>query len=296
MKNLLCLFLMVTSLIARNALADPTPPSTINAPWVETFTKDGVVVAYAGAVHHSSLHYPDASQDPIFETVSDEFSLLQPQAVIVEGVDPKDLQGFLEFAKQCADANYNLAGQMCDEPEFTAVEAMNAGAVVLTGEPSGSSVASYFESQGYTAQDLLAFYVMRSIPVQNNHVPLTEETFPAFFQSIVRGGEQDLDLNVSFTVADFAVWYAKNMPLPANYLNISTNDTGPTPDTGGAPTVLNKLSATDMVMRDGNVVSTIQQAMSTYQRILVVYGASHPIFEWPQLVQLLGDPVFTKPY
>jgi hypothetical protein len=292
-RSALCSFM---ALISLSAWADSGAPSTVNAPWVETFTNAGKTVAYVGAVHHSPILYPDATKDPVFETVASEFSSLHPQAVIVEGVDPMDLQGFLQFAKQCAAANYNLPGKICDEPEFTAVEAMQSGATVLTGEPSGASVVSYFESQGYTVRDVLAFYVMRMIPVQNNHVPLTQTSFPAFFQSVIRGAEHDLGVNVPFTVDDFSAWYAKNMPLPSNYLEITTNDTGPTPDTSNGPTFLNKLSVADTVMRDGNVVSTIQQATSTYQRILVVYGASHLVFEWSQLVGLLGTPEFTKPY
>lgn len=234
--------------------------------------------------------------DPVFKTVAYEFSLIHPDAVIVEGVDPKDMSGFLQFAKQCAAANYNLTGKVCDEPQFTAVQAMNAGIAVLTGEPADPAIVSYFESQGHTVQDLLAFYVMRMIPVQNNHSPLTQTTFPAFFQSVIQSAEHDLGVNVPFTVDDFAAWYTKNMPLPSSYLEITTNDTGPTPDTSNGPTVLNKLSAADSVMRDGSVVSAIQQATSTYQRILVVYGASHLVFEWSQLIGLLGTPEFTKPY
>jgi hypothetical protein len=292
-RSVLCSLLV---LISVPAWSDPGPPSTLNAPWVETFTNEGKIVAYVGAVHHSPILYPDAMKDPVFETVASEFSSLRPQAVIVEGVDPMDLQGFLQFAKQCAAANYNLAGKICDEPEFAAVEAMQSDAVVLTGEPASSAVVSYFENQGYTIQDLLAFYVMRMIPVQNNHVPLTQAAFPAFFQSVIQGAEHDLEVNVSFTVDDFTAWYAQNMPLPSNYLEITTNDTGPTPDTSHRPTVLNKLSVADTVMRDGNVVSTIQKAASTYQRVLVVYGASHLVFEWSQLLGLLGTPTLTKPY
>ena len=290
------IFFFFITLVSISVWADPSAPSTANAPWVETFTDNGKVVVYVGAVHHSPILYPDPMKDPIFETVAYEFSALQPQVVIVEGVDPKDLQGFLQFSKQCAAANYNLAGKICDEPQFAAVEAMNLGAAILTGEPSGPSVVSYFESQGYTIADLLAFYVLRSIPVQNNHVPLTQATFPAFFQSVILGSEQDLGISVPFTVADFTAWYSKNMPAPENYLDISTNDTGPNPDTSNGPTILNKLSATDSVMRDGSVVATIQQATSAYQRVFVVYGASHLVFEWPQLIVLLGIPQFTKPY
>jgi hypothetical protein len=293
------LFVMI-GLFGVNAHADisttPPPPSTINAPWIETFQQAGTTVAYVGAVHHSSVTYPNAIQDPIFETVAQEFAQEKPQAVIVEGVDPSQLSGFLNFAKSCAAANYNLNGQFCDEPEFTAVEAMNSGAEVFTGEPSATDVLKYFEGAGYSVQDVLAFDVMINIPVEKAHTPLTDSNFPTFLNGVVANSEKTMGINVAFTATDFQNWYAQNMLSPASYLDIATNDTGPTPVVTGQPTKLNQMSATDSVMRDGNVIKTIQMVSSKYQRALVVYGASHLVDEWNQLIAMLGTPTFSKPY
>src|ERR1700722_3562432 len=151
-------------------LAD-SPPSTINAPFIETYRQNGKELIYVAVVHHSSLKYPNAMTDPTFETIAKIFAQTPPDAVIVEGVDPPDLSSFLQFAKTCAAANYNLPGRLCNEPAFAANLATGIGAVVYAGEPSGPSVLAYFEKQGYAAHDILAFYVMRMIPVQNNGPP-----------------------------------------------------------------------------------------------------------------------------
>jgi hypothetical protein len=272
-----------------------SPPSTINAPFIETYRQNGKELIYVAVVHHSSLKYPNAMTDPTFETIAQIFAQTPPDAVIVEGVDPPDLSSFLQFAKSCAAANYNLPGRLCNEPEFTADLATGIGAVVYAGEPSGPSVLAYFEKQGYVAHDILAFYIMRMIPVQNNSVPLTSATFPAFEQKVTKDAQRKLGISVPFSPDDFSAWYAKNMPVPTNYLIITTNDTGPASH-GQKPTLLNTLARIDLVMRDGNIVTTIQQAIAKYNRVLVVYGASHLVFEWDQLQQIMGTPAWSKPF
>lgn len=291
----------LASLLALAAIATPmcsdadSPPSTVLAPFVETYQKQGKTLIYVGAVHHSPLTYPDAMTDPVFETVAKVFSEGAPEAVIVEGVDPSEMSGFLRFSKQCAAANYNLAEQLCDEPEYVAYTATQIGAAVYTGEPSAPAVLSYFESKGYVVQDFLAYYVMINIPVQNHHTPLTSVSFSAFEQKVVKNTEQELGISVPFAAGDFAAWYAKNMPSPPNYFDLTTNDTGPSIP-GQTPTLLSKFSSVDSAMRDGSVVATIQEALGKYDRVLVVYGASHVVFEWNQLEQMLGVPTYSKPF
>lgn len=272
-----------------------SPPSTINAPFIETYRKSGKELIYVAVVHHSSLKYPNAMADPTFETIAQVFAQTPPDAVVVEGVDPPDLSSFLQFAKSCAAASYNLPGKICNEPTFVADRASGMGAVVYTGEPSGPSVLAYFEKRGYVAQDVLAFYIMRMIPVQNNHAPLTPETFPAFEQKVTQDAQRKLGISVPFSPDDFSTWYVKNMPVPTNYLAITTNDTGPAPY-GRKPTLLNTLESVDLVMRDESVVTAIQQAIEKHKRVLVVYGASHLVFEWNQLEQMMGTPTWSKPF
>lgn len=290
-RFLVTLFLFASSPIC---LAQ-SPPSTINAPFIETYRQNGKELIYAAVVHHSSLKYPSAMTDPTFETIAQIFAQTPPDAVIVEGVDPLDMSSFLQFAKSCAAAKYSLPGRLCNEPEFAADLAAGTGAVVVAGEPSGPSVLAYFEKQGYVAHDILAFYIMRMIPVQNSHVPLTPATFPAFEEKVTKDAQRKLGISVPFSADEFSAWYAKNMPVPTNYLAITANDTGPAPH-GQKPTLLNTLARVDLVMRDGNIVTTIQQVLAKHNRVLVVYGASHLVFEWDQLQQIMGTPVWSKPF
>ena len=53
---------------------------------------------------------------------------------------------------------------------------------------------------------------------------------------------------------------------------------------------MHTLSHLSNSIRDANVVTTIQTAFETHNRVLVIYGASHLVFEWDQLIALYGKP------
>ncbi|MGJ4932412.1 hypothetical protein ACQR1I_22235 [Bradyrhizobium sp. HKCCYLS2038] len=276
-------------------LAGSTPPSTINAPFIETYKRSGKELIYLAVVHHSSLKYPNAMSDPTFKTIAQIFAQTPPDAVVVEGVEPQDLSSFLQFARSCAAANFNLSEKICNEPPFAADLATSIGAVVYGGEPQGVSVLAHFEKHGYTAQDVLAYYVMRMVPVQNKHAPLTPETFAAFEQKVTRDARRKLGISEPFSPEDFLAWFVKNKPGPENYLTITANDTGPGAP-GQKPTLLNTLTRINLALRDESVVKTIQQALEKHNRVLVVYGSAHLVLEWDQLEQLMGTPTWSKPF
>ena len=84
------------------------------------------------------------------------------------------------------------------------------------------------------------------------------------------------------------------MPIPMSYLDITTNDTGP--DSSPNATKLQKMSAVDSVMRDGSVVGVVKRTLAKHTRVLVVYGASHLVFEWSSLEAFMGVPTSSKPF
>jgi hypothetical protein len=290
-----CPALAFLTLTVALALGAPPPPSTRQAPFIETFQRNGRTLIYVLAVHHSSVLFPDPMNDPVFKTIQSVFSKTPPDAVIVEGVDPSQMSGFLAYANQCA-ANYNLPGKSCDEPAFSANSAMQNGVPVYTGEPSARAVLSFFEAQGYSTQDFFALQILSNIPHEKRHGQLTEDKFRQLVQRITGNENHLLGISVRFTSEDFAAWYAKHMQIPINYLDITLEDTSPDPQANRANTVLHTLVGLSNKMRDRNIVATIKTVLQNHNRVLIVYGASHLDFEWEELVQFLGIPKKTKPF
>jgi hypothetical protein len=268
--------------------------SSMQAPFIETFQRNGKTLIYVLSVHHSPVLFPDAMADPVFKTIQSVLLKTPPDAVILEGVDPSQISGFLEYARQCAAANYNLAGRACDENAFTAYSAAAAGAQAYTGEPSASASLSVFRGHGYSIQDFFAFWIMNNIPQEKRHGTLSEDKFRQLVDRVVGYENRLLGTPTSFTTEDFAAWYAKNMRTPHNYLDIAQEDTSPNPSPGS--TLLHTLSALSTRARDENIVATIKTALENHSRVLVVYGASHFGLEREELVRLMGMPKKTKPF
>ncbi len=171
-------------MLALLALLAPPPLSTKHAPFIETFTRNGKTLIYVLSVHHSLVLFPDAMSDPVFKTIQSVFLKTPPDAVIVEGVDPSQISGFLDHAKQCAAASYNLAGTACDENAFTAYSATENGAP-STQERSARVSLSFFEARGYSIQDFLAFLIMNNIPPEKRRGQLTEDKFRRLVNRVV---------------------------------------------------------------------------------------------------------------
>ena len=216
--------------------------------------------------------------------------------MIVEGVDPSQISGFIDYAKQCAAANYNLPGKNCEESAITAYSASQNGAPVYTGEPSARASLSFFEAQGYSIQDFLAFWIMNNIPQEKRHGQLTVDKFRHLVDQVVSDKNYLLGTSVRFTTEDFAAWYAKNMQTSRTYLDIEQEDTSPYTPPAGPKTVLHTLSALSTKAWDKNVVATIKTALEKHKRVLAVYGHSHLESEWEELVQFMGIPKKTKPF
>lgn len=287
---------LLVSIVTAQIGATPRPPSTRNIPFVETFERDSKTLVYVAANHHSSVQYPDAMTDPTFRTIESVFSTVLPDAVIIEGVDPSQLQGFLKYAAQCAAANYSVPGAQCEEGAFAAYSAVKNGKPVYTGEPSAADELSFLKAHGYSIQDFFALWIMNNIPPEKRHGQLTDEKFRVLAERVVRNENYELGTAVNFSTDDFAAWYTKRMRVPRNYLDIAANDTAPEPTRGEPDTILHTLSGLVKTVRDQHIVSVITTVLRNHNRVLVVYGASHLDFEWRALVKLMGVPKRSKPF
>ncbi len=291
-----CSFALLYLIGAAFAAAAAPPPSTRDAPFIETFHRNHKTLIYVAAAHHSPLKYPDAFADPTFQIIDSVFLKTPPEAVIVEGVDPSQISGFLDHADQCAAAKFNVPGTHCGEPDLAAYAAQQRGISVYTGEPTARFELSFFQSHGYSIQDFLAFWIMANISFEKSQGQMNEAKFRRVASDVVANLNHSLGASVRFTPDDFAAWYAKHIQTPRNYLDLTNEDAAPYPPPEEPKTVLHTLSALCTEARDKNVAATIKTLLRSHNRVLVVYGASHLDFEWQGLTQLMGVPKKTKPF
>lgn len=273
-----------------SALAAVPPPKD-RFPFVETFQKHGRTLIYVAATHHWPGLFPQAMADPLFRTIQQIFTATPPDAAIIEGVDPdSSMVRYIDHARRCAAAGYDLPNQVCGEPALTAYLAAERKIPVLTGEPSTRDSLRFMESHGYSAQDLFALYVARQITTRNHGRHIGQDEFASLLAGTVAYYAHLAGTPLSFTVADFEAWYAKNMRTPASYLDLTSDDLYPAPQAGPPTSALHRISGTLETLRDQTVVSQITSALGRHHLVLVVYGGSHLQFEWSDLVELLGVP------
>ncbi len=293
-SKMLSCFSSVALLMALTAI--PAPPKD-RFPFVETFQNNGKTLVYVAATHHWPRLFSDAMADPVFKIIKQIFLTTPPDTVIIEGVDPAvDMGRFLDHAKRCAAAGYDLPNQNCGEPAFTAFLASERNISVSTGEPSTQDAVAFMQSHGYSLEDLLSFYVAREITTRNHGAHISEAEFPRLLANTIAYYARLLGNHVLFTLADFNAWYAKNMRTPRNYLDLTSDDLSPAPQARPPTSQLHRISGTLEILRDQSVVSKIKRAFNIQRRVLVVYGGSHLEYEWNDLVQLLGVPKQSRPF
>ena len=95
-----------------------------------------------------------------------------------------------------------------------------------------------------------------------------------------------------WTISDFEAWYQTHMPVPASYLDLQVNDTGP--NVNG--TYLKKMSAADSDARDPAVLDRISEAFEKHDTVLVVFGATHFVYQRPAIKDVMGEPTVSKSF
>ena len=151
-----------TSLI-RSYTFDLENQKHLDAPYVARFHHDGKLLPYVASEHVSAEKYPNLLDHPTLKTIETLFADYKPEVVIVEGFDtgtelsPKSI---LKKADECEQSKYRGCGEY-----FYAINmARKIGAAYITGEPKNIEIRIQIIREGYTAHDLLGFYLVRQIP------------------------------------------------------------------------------------------------------------------------------------
>jgi hypothetical protein len=140
------------------------------APYVSKFSKSGKSIVVA-AVRHSVTVSSGSHK-----TVEKLFSEFKPDLVVVEGYEtsiPLDEKFYKRDQPDCSDRKKFT----CDPSPYAFVSAYEKRIQVVGGEPSDAEILRAVVNGGFTAEDLIGFYVSRQIPQWNRQHSLREEGF-----------------------------------------------------------------------------------------------------------------------
>lgn len=259
-------------------------------PVIATYKGCGRTLTYVAAEHSNDL------KSPTFTLVKRAFDRAKPKALVLEGFpsqwgeNPKPL---VEHSKSVA----NTPGDA--EPYFSIRLALNANVKFIGGEPNDSDILAAVKSQGWSADDLFALYVLRQIEQWKRSQEIGAHTDPKLRDSIAQYAvifARDAVVPPSefaavSTLEGFKSWYKR-----VNGVDFETGyrpeDAWPPSDSSNRKS--NAMTAAISDVRDRHILSVIDASLKANGEVMVVYGASHHDIQAPALEASYGAAKYAR--
>lgn len=228
---------------------------------------------------------------PTFRLIDDAYRTFAFDIVIVEGCptswgpNSKRLIRAVEQSAASEKDGFQRRGEIVP----AVLGAVTQRATVFCGEPSDSDVKSQVLAGGFTPEDVLGFYTLRSIPqwIRENRIVGAGDSRVEglLIQELeVNRVRLSLDKRVLPSVDDWQSWYRRTngRPLGADF---TTEETGPRLE---GPFASNAIGAAISMARATYLHELVISKLRAGNSVLVVYGASHLMIHEPALEASLG--------
>ena len=239
------------------------------------------LVTYVGVGH---------SNDPesgMYEKIDELFKEKQPDLVLVEGLDNFEQRKEVLY-KQLEGRNKKEIIQLAGEPRYVLSRAVEFGINADSPEPKFSEEIMHLLEKGFSREAVFVFDMTRMLE--------------QYHRKVLQGGSQDdiedyFDRNVK-TFAMDAGWEDFDWSFE-NYKKLYSELLGkkfdeanqeilhdfvdPVPWKGKDLAITNRVADESSLYRDAHIVKEIAEKAKTYQRILMVFGATHAIMQEPAL-------------
>ena len=209
--------------------------------------------------------------------IEEAISYLKPQRVVIEASNNQPINEGSEVA-------------------FANTLAAQHHIPVVRAEPSDKDVFDNIGVKGYTAKDVMALYLLRSIPQsrQQGHI-MDEPHFAERARQLLSGHPAFAHIPASerLTYEEFKANYAPQ--LGKNFLEATTNDFAPFEHAGA--TYFQKLNAAVGWIREAHIDTTIGNTINEVgaDNVLVVYGGAHRTISEPVWEHALGKGIDVSP-
>jgi hypothetical protein len=266
---------------------DTLAASQLDGPEILVFARGKSKLAFVGVQHDS---------DPASSThrlIASTFDIFTPRVVIVEGA-PTSWGYNPARLLRVSDERTDAQGLLPSGETFPAVRgAIGAGSKLLGGEPDDADVRRITSRLSVTDQDLLGFYVLRVVPQwlsQKKFDDLESSSATVLIGRQLERSRKELGLGSGILQSADAwrSWRLLKNPT-ANAKTVDVEEAGPLAD-GPWPT--NAIAAAISRARDTHLYELTRQQLTTHGDVMVVYGGSHALIQYPALTALLGRPCY----
>jgi len=245
---------------------------------VTEFQRDGKHLYYINA------HHVSGTDNPTRTTVRQAITRFNPNLVIVERLETGT--EFVKFVNEESASDFKRGG----EAEYAAHLAMQHNIPFKGAEPSDKDLTAGMKELGYSAKDVMAFYLLRSIPVWRNQGVLDQSSFGEraaghleYWQR--RAGVPETEM-LSFQ--GFMGWFEKHNTTGKTLLKIDNNDIHPTISSDA--NYFQKLHHNLDPIRERHIDTVIAKSFTEHDRVLVVYGDGHLVKSQFVFQKMFGEP------
>lgn len=252
-------------------------------PYVYELEKGENRLVYFGAYHS---HDPN---DRMFDQIEETFERLDPEAVVVEGMEGLDThQAFIEEKLRALTPEQAIVKG--GESGFVLKLAAGKGIEMSCPEPEfGSEIENLLE-QGFSRERVFAYYLYRAVAQYwrlKQELAFGEyiEPYIADFKRV--SGWEDFDYSEkNLENIGREVW-GEAGGFDNKEVADRRIDPVPWPGTEGQQTEINEIARASCRFRDEHIMKSIKELLARKNRVLVVYGASHAYMQEPALRSML---------
>lgn len=287
-------------LLSAGARPPLTPAPEMLAPWTEALRAAQPDDAYAAvyktgdaALVFLGAKHSTQTNSRTFKLIRDAYAHFDIDAVIFEGFPysrGENAQWLLDWAAAKKETDGFQEG---GETVPTVRGALGEGAVLRGGEPDDADIRDRVLSAGFSPEDLLGFYTLRSIPQWLRERRIEEPAdvrLPALIEEELDRNRERLDMAPE-TLADYAAWARWYEQTNGRSFGASFDpeETGPLAD---GPYGSNRVAAAISRARAEFLHELIIRRLNEGGTLMVVFGGSHLMIHRPALDHVLGEPCY----
>lgn len=293
-------FCLAGSLLSAAAQPSLTPAPEKLSPWtaalrsaqpedayVAVYKTGDALLLFLGAKHATQ------TDSLTFKIIRDAYAHFDVDVVIVEGFPyarGENPQRLIDWAAEKKEIDGFQEG---GETVPAVRGALSEGAILRGGEPDDADIRARVLAAGFSPEDLLGFYTLRSIPqwLRERKIEDVEDAqLPALIEEELAGNRKRLDMTPE-TLAYYAAWarwyeQTNGRPFGASF---DPEETGPLTD---GPYGSNRVAAAISRARAEFLHETIMSRLNEGGTLMVVFGGSHLMIHRPALDYVLGAPCY----
>lgn len=245
---------------------------------VAEFKRAGKALCYLAAKHVVGLN------NPTTDAIESSIDTFKPDAIIIESRYGQENAGYnagyVAHIKEQAQSGFLTSR----EDRYAAHLAIENDIPFIGAEPSDQEIISGMNKHNYSTKDVLAFYLLRQIPVWHEQGTLDKNDFPKQAEELLQIYHDQLNMPVDERLSfdEFKRWFDEHNTTGKSFLEFENDDLRPINSDDAS--YFKKLNYALDPIREAHIVQVIADTLEKYNRVLVVYGQSHliksqPVFE-----------------